>query len=268
MHSSVRVFSTINTASKNNRSKRSKNNRSKRSKSNLVIPKIEPIFFGYNIMATLVNQEIGLIYACDQSGTIGIITKYKPYGTLPWTTQKEDMKHFMKITKNSVVIMGKNTWLSIGRPLNNRYNIVVSTSLKESHYDISKSSPMTGLMFCKSPEHALEQAKKIASANIIYQNIYFIGGKSIYDFALEHVDVVYRTVIHCVFEEDQEDGEEDREEEDREEYKKVKFDILSNDNSVEIVDTNTFAADSDNEYSYTIMKLRKKVFIGLQVDQE
>ena len=37
----------------------------------------------------------------------------------------EDLKHFKNLTKNSTVIMGYNTYLSIGRPLPNRKNIVL-----------------------------------------------------------------------------------------------------------------------------------------------
>ena len=42
----------------------------------------------------------------------------------------EDLKYFKKITSGHTVIMGRKTWESIGRPLPNRRNIVVSRSLE------------------------------------------------------------------------------------------------------------------------------------------
>lgn len=202
-----------------------------------------------------IEQEIGLIFACDQASTIGIVTDAKPYGTLPWTKQKGDMRHFMNVTKNSVVIMGKNTWLSIGRPLNGRFNIIVSSSLNVT--DIisnNKLSERTGLTVCRSLENALEQAKEM-SVTFGYKNIYFIGGKSVYDFALGHVNTVHKTVIHHVF-----SPEED--------CQKIKFDILTHDSSVEIISSETFPADTDNEYVYTVMKLRRMDLIGLCTDHD
>ena len=51
---------------------------------------------------------------------------------------KSDLRMFQKITstlfnnKENVIIMGYNTWLSIGKPLNNRMNIVIS----QKHQDL------------------------------------------------------------------------------------------------------------------------------------
>jgi dihydrofolate reductase len=42
----------------------------------------------------------------------------------------EDLKYFKRITGGHTVIMGRKTWESIGRPLPNRRNIVISRSLK------------------------------------------------------------------------------------------------------------------------------------------
>ena len=39
----------------------------------------------------------------------------------------DDLKHFKKITSGHTVIMGKNTFLSIGKPLPDRRNIVISS---------------------------------------------------------------------------------------------------------------------------------------------
>ena len=67
------------------------------------------------IVATCKNNGIGY---CD---------------TLPWNI-KEDLRHFSKLTKGNgknAIVMGKNTWESIGhKPLPNRDNFVLSTTMK------------------------------------------------------------------------------------------------------------------------------------------
>ena len=50
--------------------------------------------------------------------------------TLPWNL-KSDLAHFKKYTLNKIIIMGRKTYESIGRPLPNRVNYVVSRTLKE-----------------------------------------------------------------------------------------------------------------------------------------
>lgn len=46
-------------------------------------------------------------------------------GGIPWDLP-EDRKHFVSVTRGHAVIMGRATWDSIGQPLKNRRNIVVS----------------------------------------------------------------------------------------------------------------------------------------------
>ena len=70
-------------------------------------------------------MTLSLIVAVSKNGFIG------KDGSLPWQIS-EDLKRFRKITSNSVVIMGKNTYLSIGKALPNRENIIVSTTLKSA----------------------------------------------------------------------------------------------------------------------------------------
>lgn len=66
-----------------------------------------------------------LIIACDPNGGIGYKNK------LPWNKIEGDLPRFKKLTENSVVVMGRNTYESIGsRPLPNRTNIVISNTLK------------------------------------------------------------------------------------------------------------------------------------------
>ena len=73
---------------------------------------------------------MNLIIACDINNGIGKENK------LPWKI-KEDLKYFRKVTtrtdfptQKNIVIMGWNTWKSIGKPLKNRINIVMSRNHK------------------------------------------------------------------------------------------------------------------------------------------
>ena len=49
---------------------------------------------------------------------------------LPWNL-KDDLAHFKKYTLNKIIIMGRKTYESIGRPLPNRINYVISRTLKK-----------------------------------------------------------------------------------------------------------------------------------------
>lgn len=65
---------------------------------------------------------VSIAVAMDRRGTIG------RDGGLPWHIP-EDLRHFRHLTLGKPIVMGRRTWLSIGRPLSGRHNIVVSTTL-------------------------------------------------------------------------------------------------------------------------------------------
>lgn len=75
-------------------------------------------------------MKVNLIVATCIGGGIGYNNK------IPWHLKK-DMLYFRKRTNNSIVVMGKNTFLSIleknKKPLQNRKNVVLSSSLSKSH---------------------------------------------------------------------------------------------------------------------------------------
>ena len=65
-----------------------------------------------------------LILACDPTGGIGKDNQ------LPWSMLEGDLPRFKSLTANQVIVMGKNTWLSLPKkPLPSRLNFVVSSSL-------------------------------------------------------------------------------------------------------------------------------------------
>ena len=62
---------------------------------------------------------LSMIFACDENGAIG------KAGDLPWR-QSTDLQHFKRITLGKTVVMGRKTWESLGRPLPQRRNIVMT----------------------------------------------------------------------------------------------------------------------------------------------
>lgn len=65
---------------------------------------------------------VGLIAAVGSNGVVG------KDGGLPWHLP-EDLRHFKRMTRGHVVVLGRRTWEEIGRPLPGRPHIVVSRTL-------------------------------------------------------------------------------------------------------------------------------------------
>jgi dihydrofolate reductase len=102
-------------------------------------------------------------------------------GALPWKNST-DMKYFRDLTtttldasKNNAVIMGRKTYDSIGAPLKNRVNIVVTR-------DTRNKSTIPNLTF----QQSLDAATISATATTTVENIFVIGGESVYKEALNH----------------------------------------------------------------------------------
>jgi len=93
---------------------------------------------------------------------------------------REDMDHFKKITTGHAVVMGEKTFLSIGKPLSNRKNIVVT---KDQNFKAE------GVEINYSLEELLEKYKKTE------EEIFVIGGGQIYTLSLPYADKLYLTVV-------------------------------------------------------------------------
>ena len=119
-------------------------------------------------------MTLSLIVAVSKNGFIG------KDGSLPWQIS-EDLKRFRKITSNSVVIMGKNTYLSIGKALPNRENIIVSTTLKSAD----------GCIIVRS----LDEAIGLSKENFPSKDIFLIGGYAIYKTGEAFADTLYLTKV-------------------------------------------------------------------------
>lgn len=125
-----------------------------------------------------------IIAATSPSGGIGF------KGNLPWRNST-DMKYFKNITtqrlderKTNAVIMGRNTFKSLHyKPLPNRLNIcITSMDLFAAYhfFGVDKKD----VLFFNSLDKALEQLYK----NSQIENIYVIGGRILYKYALKHPD--------------------------------------------------------------------------------
>lgn len=75
-------------------------------------------------MAEIPYPNLAIIVAVARNGVIGA-TNEAGIGTLPWHLP-EDLKHFKETTSGHPIIMGRKTWESLGRPLPNRRNMVIT----------------------------------------------------------------------------------------------------------------------------------------------
>ena len=110
--------------------------------------------------------------------------------SLPWgNAVPEDMRHFVAKTKGKPIIMGYNTYLSLGQPLKGRVNIVLT---KKSGLKNKKD-----LFFVKDKNDALKIAKNTGADEVV-----IIGGASIYNLFLPNAQFIYLTEIDAEFEGD------------------------------------------------------------------
>lgn len=102
--------------------------------------------------------------------------------SIPWKCS-QDLVFFKQLTKNNVVIMGRKTYESIGKPLSNRINIVITKTVKF----------IPDVIIAKSLEECCIICAKIPSVNY-----YVIGGSNIYKMFLESglISIAYITRIY------------------------------------------------------------------------
>ncbi len=133
-------------------------------------------------------RNFSVIVACSLNGGIG------NDNTIPWFIP-DDLKYFRYITStcpvghSNVVIMGKNTWLSLPhKPLPNRINIIISSTLT-----IEPEFNDKNIFVVKSLDDALQLSTNLHDIH----NIFVIGGSQVYNEALIHpqCEKVYVTHI-------------------------------------------------------------------------
>ncbi len=117
------------------------------------------------------EPQITLVAALARNRAIGI------EGRMPWHLPSE-LAHFKKITMGKPILMGRKTWLTVGRALPGRQNIVLSRNpdFRAKGCDVVQS---------------LEQALAIASGH----EVMVIGGETLYRLALPLASRMVLTLI-------------------------------------------------------------------------
>jgi dihydrofolate reductase len=133
-----------------------------------------------------------------------------------------DLKRFKELTTEHPVVMGRKTYESIGRPLPNRRNIIITRNLE---YEVEGCEVVS----------SLEEALLLTN-----NNCFIIGGGEIYKQSLEVADKIYLTLVHKEFEGD------------------TTFPELGSDWAT--IDTKDFEADEKNEYNYSFIEYDRYEF--------
>lgn len=161
---------------------------------------------------------ISIIVACSENNVIG-----KDNGLI-WRLSN-DLKRFKALTTGHAIVMGRKTFESIGRPLPNRRNIILSKNLEA----------MDGCEIMRSADVVLEFAKSTD------EELFIIGGGQVYEQFLPFADKLYLTLVHTVAEGD------------------TFFPALNRDEWTEVA-RESFKADEKNEFDYEFVDyLRRKI---------
>jgi len=146
---------------------------------------------------------------------------------LPWNL-KDDLAHFKKYTLNKTIIMGRKTFESIGRPLPNRINYVVSRTVKE----------IDGAHVFDNLENAMHAAEKHNHEMGIVNEIVIIGGGYLFKETLPVMNKLVITKVDCnvlgdIY------------------YPKVEME------NWKLVNSESYTKNSDNDYDFKIEEYEK-----------
>lgn len=119
---------------------------------------------------------ISIIAAMGEHREIGIENR------LPWKLPA-DMQWFRRHTLGKPVLMGRNTYESIGKPLPGRQNIILT---RERNYQVEGAQVV----------HHLEEAISAADGA---EELMVIGGAALYEQLLPMADRLYQTLVHARF---------------------------------------------------------------------
>ena len=159
---------------------------------------------------------ISHVVALSNNNVIGVDNN------LPWNL-KTDLAHFKDYTTNKIIVMGRKTFESIGRPLPNRKNLIVSNTLNE----------INGAYIYKSTEEAIKNAKEMCINNEIYNEIVIIGGGYLFRDTLKITNKLVLSEVDCEI-----DGDVF--------YPKINLEEWNE------VSSKKFIKDSDNDYDFVV----------------
>lgn len=167
-------------------------------------------------------MKISLIVAMSQNRVIG------RQNQMPWHLPDE-LKYFKRVTMGKPVLMGRNTFESIGKPLPGRPNIVIT---RNPDYEAD------GISVVASVEDALDLAESLTEHDANMEAM-VIGGAQIFAATLPVADRLYLTEVHAVI-----DGDVFFPEFQRERWR--------------IVARDEHAADEKNPYAYSVLVLERR----------
>jgi dihydrofolate reductase len=105
---------------------------------------------------------------------------------LPWKLKK-DLQHFSAYTQNKAIVMGRKTYESIGRPLPNRKNIVISSTLNAQE----------GIEIVSSLDQGIQVASQWNIDNAKSEEIVLIGGGYVFEESKDMVNKLVLTRVEC-----------------------------------------------------------------------
>lgn len=129
---------------------------------------------------------LSIISAIGKNNELGLNNK------LLWDLPR-DMQHFRGTTSGHPVIMGRKTFESIGRPLPNRRNVVITRDV---------SYVKEGVEVVHSLPEAIDLFKYDVNPLPHGEEVFVIGGAEIYKQAMDHADRLYITHVDSEFEAD------------------------------------------------------------------
>jgi len=115
--------------------------------------------------------KVIIIAAVSENHVIGFNNK------LPWNIP-EDLARFKELTSGHTVIMGRKTYESMGKPLPDRHNIVLSNSLKSNEVKVASDMEAAFWGVPKGEEE-----------------VFIIGGQRVYEEAIKFADSMYLTIV-------------------------------------------------------------------------
>ena len=110
---------------------------------------------------------------------------------LPWKL-KRDLQHFRAYTQSKAIVMGRKTFESIGRPLPNRKNIVISSTLNSQD----------GIEVVENLNLGIKTASKWNKKNTQNEEVVLIGGGYIFEESQNIVNKLVLTRVDCTIDGD------------------------------------------------------------------
>jgi dihydrofolate reductase len=164
---------------------------------------------------------ISHVVAMSNNNVIGVDNN------LPWNLKK-DLAHFKEYTSNKIIIMGRKTYESIGRPLPNRTNFIVSRTLNS----------VAGAKVFNNLEDSIKAAKEESAKNKQQAEAVIIGGGYLFRDTILTFNKLVLTRVDCDIEGDVF-------------YPSIDF------SKWHLTDSKSFKKDSDNDYDFKVEEFIK-----------